>query len=159
MMRFILSVIMLGLITLPALAGQVISGKVVGVTDGDTITVLTPEKKQLKVRLAEIDTPEKRQPYGKRSKQALSSLIFGKQVEVESRGKDRYQRTIGKIFLDGTDINAEMVRRGHAWVYRKYARDPGLFDLEDEARTQELGLWRLPEVKREPPWEWRRKHK
>lgn len=158
-MRFILSVIMLGLITLPALAGQVISGKVVGVTDGDTITVLTPEKKQLKVRLAEIDTPEKRQPYGKRSKQALSSLIFGKQVEVESRGKDRYQRTIGKIFLDGTDINAEMVRRGHAWVYRKYARDPGLFDLEDEARTQELGLWRLPEVKREPPWEWRRKHK
>ena len=69
---------------------------------------------------------------------------------------DRYGRTVGKVYLEDLDINAELVRYGHAWVYRRYAKDKTLFDLEAEARENQLGLWTLPEEQRIPPWEWRR---
>ena len=134
---------------------EYLTGKVISITDGDTVTVLT-DKKQTKVRLAEIDTPEKNQPYGKKAKKALSDFIFGKTVRIEVDTIDRYGRTVGKIFLDNLNINKEMVRAGHAWVYIQYAKDKTLFALEKEARVNQLGLWALPEGERIAPWQWRR---
>jgi endonuclease YncB( thermonuclease family) len=129
------------------------TGDVVGVADGDTITVLDASKVQHKVRLAEIDAPEKAQAFGNRSKQALSALVFGKTVLVVDQGQDRYRRTIGRVFQGDVDISAEQVRRGMAWVYRKYSKDKMLLPLEDEARVQRLGLWQ--DADPVPPWEWR----
>ena len=106
-------------------------------------------------RLAEIDTPERRQPYGTRSRQALSDLVFGKAVRVTVQDTDRYGRTVGRVYTGPVDVNAEMVRKGAAWVYRQYSRDVGLLRLEAEARTARRGLWALPEAQRTPPWEWR----
>ena len=138
----------------PSLA-DTYTGKVIGITDGDTLTVLK-DNKQYKIRLAEIDTPEKDQPYGNKAKQALSDFVFGKSVRIEVETTDRYGRTVGKVYLGDMDINAELVRNGYAWVYRRYAKDKILYDLETEARENQLGLWALPEAQRIPPWEWRR---
>lgn len=132
-------------------------GRVVGVSDGDTITVLHSGNQQIKVRLAEIDTPESSQPYGKRAKQNLSDLVFNKTVIVKVKGTDRYGRLIGRVIVNGVDINARMVELGAAWVYRKYAKDQNLFVLEERARKYKIGLWGLPEADRVPPWEWRRR--
>src|SRR3954468_19885613 len=109
-----------------------ISGRVVGITDGDTLTVLM-DRKQIKVRLAEIDTPESGQPYGSRAQQALSSLSFGKPVRVVEQGTDRYGRTIGRVYVGSVDVNAALVRQGAAWVYRKYSHDGTLLRLEQDA--------------------------
>ena len=111
---------------------------------------------QLKVRLAEIDTPERKQPWGTRAKQALSDKVFGKVVGVVEIDRDRYGRIVGRIYLDDRDINREMVAEGHAWVYRKYMRDKTLLGDEAEASNAELGLWSLPEAQTLSPWEWRR---
>ena len=132
-----------------------LTGKVVSIADGDTVTILT-DNKQTKIRLAEIDTPEKNQPYGMKAKKALSDFIFNKKVEVEVVTIDRYGRTVGKIFLDGLNINKEMVKAGHAWVYVQYAKDKTLFALEKDARENQSGLWALPEGERIAPWQWRR---
>jgi endonuclease YncB( thermonuclease family) len=132
-----------------------LTGKVVSIADGDTVTILT-DNKQTKIRLAEIDTPEKNQPYGKKAKKALSDFIFGKTVRVEIDTIDRYGRTVGTIFLNDLNINKEMVKAGHAWVYVRYAKDKTLFDLEKNAKENQLGLWALPEGERIAPWQWRR---
>jgi endonuclease YncB( thermonuclease family) len=103
---------------------QAITGKVVGVSDGDTITVLDAQKRQHKIRLDGIDAPESSQDFGSRAKQSLSDLVFGKTVTVISSKKDRYGRTLGKVALsDGKDINLEQVERGMAWFYRQYAKE------------------------------------
>jgi endonuclease YncB( thermonuclease family) len=122
-------------------------GKVVGVLDGDTLTVLV-ERRAVKVRLAEIDTPEKGQPYGSAARQALSDLVFGKVATVHGQTRDRYGRTVGRVYVDGRDVNAELVRAGHAWVYRKYTTDRSLYALEAEAKAAGRGLWALPEAQR-----------
>jgi len=140
-----------------AQAATIYSGKVVGITDGDTVKILTSSNRQIKVRLADIDTPEKRQPYGKKAKKILSDKIYGKQVQVEEVTTDRYKRMVGRIYLGSRNINAEMVADGAAWVYRKYSKDPELLKLERQARKQGRGLWRLPASQRVPPWEWRRR--
>ena len=132
-----------------------LTGKVISIADGDTVTIVN-NNQQTKIRLAEIDTPEKNQPYGKKSKQALSDFIFNKEVQVEVVTIDRYGRTVGKIFLDNQNINREMVKAGHAWVYVKYAKDKTLFALEKNAKENQLGLWALPEGERIPPWQWRK---
>ena len=129
-----------------------LSGKVVSIHDGDTITVLQG-KQQVKVRLFGIDAPELKQPYGKKSKQFLANLIAGEVVEVEENGKDRYKRTIGTIYLGDTDINAQMVASGYAWAYRKFSKK--YTAQESRAKSQRLGLWRDKESI--PPWEWRRR--
>jgi endonuclease YncB( thermonuclease family) len=138
----------------PAFAER-IAGRVVGVADGDTLTVLTDHKRQVRVRLAGIDTPERRQPYGTRARQVLSALAFGRSAEVEVEDTDRYGRSVGRVRVGGRDVNAEMVRRGAAWVYVRYNRDPALVALEAKARVARRGLWALPEAERVPPWEWR----
>jgi endonuclease YncB( thermonuclease family) len=128
----------------------------VGISDGDTFTLLSADKQQVKIRLAEIDAPEAGQPYGNRSKQALSSLVFGKNVLVRVQTTDRYGRTVGRPYVGDLDICEEMVHMGAAWAYRRYLRDQGLLTLEAEAKAQERGLWGLSEAQNRPPWEWRR---
>ena len=146
--------ILLICLALPSTA-DIITGKVIAISDGDTLTVLI-DKTPYKIRLSEIDTPEKRQPYGKKAKQALSDLVFGKTISVKVETTDRYGRTVGRIYLGDLDVNAEMVRNGHAWVYQKYAKDKNLYQLEVIAKENEVGLWSLPKAQKIPPWEWRR---
>jgi endonuclease YncB( thermonuclease family) len=126
---------------------------VVGVTDGDTITVLRDGRHEA-LRLHGIDAPEKRQAFGERAKQFTSDLVFGKTVVVRVGGRDRYGRTIADVFLrDGRSVNQEVVRAGYAWQYRRYSGDQRLAVLEAEARAAFRGLWADPNP--EPPWEWR----
>ena len=109
------------------------------------------------MRLAEIDAPEKAQPFGARSKQSLSNLCFGKAVSIDSRGNDRYGRTVARINCAGIDANAEQLRRGMAWVYDRYVTDRALYRLQDEARAARRGLWADKEPV--PPWEWRKERR
>lgn len=139
----------------PAIAEDII-GRVVGISDGDTLTLLTSEKRQVKIRLAEIDTPESRQPYGDRARQELSELAFGKDAVAAVQDTDRYGRKVARVRVGSVDVNVEMIRRGAAWVYRQYLRDQSLLAVEEGARAAKVGLWALPEAQRTPPWEWRR---
>jgi endonuclease YncB( thermonuclease family) len=136
---------------------QVYSGppaRVVGVHDGDTLTVLMAQR-QIRVRLTEIDAPELSQPFGTRSKQSLSELCFGKIAEMEVRNRDRYGRTLAQVSCEGKDANAEQVRRGYAWTYTRYAAaNSPLHALEREARTARRGLW--GDLDPIAPWDWRR---
>ncbi|WP_447983837.1 thermonuclease family protein [Nitrospira sp. Nam74] len=129
------------------------TGRVVGVSDGDTISVMHDGKAE-KIRLNGIDCPEKRQAFGERAKQFTSKLAFGNDVTVRVSGHDKYRRTIGDVILsDGRTLNKELVRAGLAWWYEKYSKDTTLRDLEAEARAARRGLWVYPDPV--PPWEWR----
>lgn len=155
--KAILCLVLLYLASLPLLAmAEEQIGRVVGVTDGDTLTMLNGRKQQIKVRLAEIDTPESAQPYGTRAKQELSRLVHGKTITVKVQDIDRYGRTVGRVYVNEMDVNAEMVKLGAAWVYRKYARDQSLYALEKQAKQNRTGIWNLPEAEQIPPWEWRK---
>ena len=137
-------------------AATTYTGKVISIADGDTLRILYRDG-QLKIRLAEIDTPERKQPWGTRARQVLSDKVFGRVVDVVEIDRDRYGRIVGRIYRDGKDINREMVAEGHAWVYLKYMRDEKLLADEAAAKDAGLGLWSLPQSQRAPPWEWRRK--
>jgi endonuclease YncB( thermonuclease family) len=132
-----------------------LTGRVVSVQDGDSLTLLTASREQFKIRLASIDAPELRQPYGQQSKQALSALVFGREVHVLLEGTDRYQRHLGRVMAGTEDVNLAMVRLGFAWCYRQYSRDPALLRAEQEARSNRAGLWADPHPV--PPWESRRR--
>ncbi len=132
-----------------------ITGKVIGVTDGDTLTILV-DKAQTKVRLAEIDTPELGQAFGRQAKKALADLAFGKQAGIVVIDRDRYGRNVGRVYVDGLDVNKELVRQGFAWAYLQYQRDASFSDLEAEARAAKRGLWALPKGEQRSPWRWRR---
>jgi len=133
-----------------------LTGFIVGITDGDTIVMVDRQDQQFKIRLAEIDAPERRQPYYQKSRQMLAALAFQKNAIVTVVDTDQYGRLVGRVAVGDLDVNAEMIRRGGAWAYRKYLRDPSLLDVEQAARVAQLGLWALPEAERVPPWEWRR---
>jgi endonuclease YncB( thermonuclease family) len=154
-----IAILVLVLIPILAQSSTIYSGKVIAITDGDTIKILSPAKEQIKVRLADIDTPEKRQPYGRKARQVLSDKVFGKRVKVEKVTADRYKRMIGKVYLGDRYINPEMVADGAAWVYRKYSKDPHMLELERQAREQAKGLWALQEDQRVASWEWREQRK
>ncbi|MFV1980277.1 MAG: thermonuclease family protein [Rhodothermia bacterium] len=130
-----------------------LEGRVVKIADGDTLTMLVDGQRE-RIRLSDIDTPERKQPFGMRAKQALAEMTFGKTISVSTTTRDRYGRVIGQITVDGVDVNAELVRLGYAWVYRRYSNDAELLRLEKTARAEGLGLW----ADRDPipPWEWRR---
>ena len=131
-----------------------LTGKVVRVTDGDTITVLC-DQKMVKIRLNEIDSPERGQPFGKAAKKFTSDLAFGKEVTVQTHGQDKYGRTIGNVILpNGNNLNRELVKAGLAWWYRKYSKDESIGELEKEAREKKLGLW--ADKNPIPPWDWRK---
>lgn len=126
----------------------------VSVHDGDTMTVLV-DRRQVRVRLTDIDAPELGQPFGTRSRQSLSSLCFGKVATLDVRGEDRYRRTLARVTCAGTDANAEQVRRGYAWTFVRYVRpDSPLLAIQNEARAAYRGLWQDPTPV--SPWEWRR---
>lgn len=142
----------------PVLAEE-LTGKVVGIADGDTVTVLTPQMEEIKVRLAGIDAPEKDQPYGQKSKQMLSDLIYNRTVRVEKEDIDKYGRTVGHIYLGNTDINILMISQGGAWAYKQYLgpKDTAFVDAEEAARKDSAGLWALQADQITPPWEFRHK--
>src|SRR5262249_36431064 len=132
----------------PLIAGQqTISGRVVRIGDGDTITVLDAGNTQHRIRLQGVDAPESHQNFGRQSKQNLSSLIFDRDVTVVYDKSDQYGRLVGKILLDGKDINLEQVKAGMAWHYKEDEREQTLEDrelyarAEDEARRARRGLW------------------
>jgi len=127
--------------------------RVVGVQDGDTLTCLDENNQQQKVRLAEIDAPELGQDFGKVSREALASMVFGKTVEVVDDGKDRYGRWIGHVIVNGSDVNREMVATGNAWHYAAYSKDQSLAQLQSQARAQQIGLWAQPNPV--APWQFR----
>ena len=129
--------------------------KVVGVTDGDTIKCLTNDKELLKIRLYQIDAPEKKQAFGNKSKQALSGLIFNKRVRIENHGPDKYRRTLGTIFYDNKDINLEMIKQGMAWFYPFAKKNEQYKQAEEQARKDKIGLW--ADKKPVAPWEFRKK--
>ena len=104
---------------------------------------------------AQIDTPDKRQPYGNKAKQALTDMVFGKHIKAKIETVDRYGHYVADIYIDGKHVNAELIRVGAAWVYKEYVKDKKLFDIEEQARKDKVGLWGLPEADRMPPWEWR----
>ena len=138
---FLLSLLLLSL----SLFSAEIKGKVVAVTDGDTITVLDEmDKGNFKIRLDKIDAPEKNQAFGNKAKQFLSSLIFGKQVSIRYKAVDRYGRILGVIYCDGAEINLVMVQNGYAWHYSYYDKTPAYIQAEKQARADKKGLWADP---------------
>lgn len=134
----------------------VLPGVVVGVIDGDTVDVRL-DSGMIRVRLHGVDAPERDQPQGAAAKAALSALVFGKAVDVEPLEQDRYDRLVARLWLDGVDVNASLVKQGAAWVYRRYADDPAYCAYEKAARDLARGLWALPREQRTAPWEWRRR--
>lgn len=129
--------------------------RVVGITDGDSIIVLTHDNKQLKIRLEGIDCPEQNQEYGDKARQATTALCFNKNVRIEESGIDRYGRTLAFVYVGDLCVNCELLVQGLAWHYEKYNHDPALTKLEADARTKKIGLWSLPEPT--PPWDFRHK--
>lgn len=130
------------------------TGKVVGVTDGDTITILKNDNTTVKVRLSAIDCPEKVQEYGSQAKSATSQLCFGKFVTVQNEGTDKYGRTLAIVFVDSLCLNKELLRLGLAWHYKRYNQDKELSEIEETARKNKVGLWSQPNPV--APWDFRR---
>ena len=151
-MRSLTALVLLCFLALPAQA-ETIYGRVVAIIDGDTLTLLV-DRQQIRVRLIEIDTPERGQDWGSRARQALTDKVFQKDVQVVTGGYDRYDRLLGRIYLGRRDVNREMVKEGHAWAYRQYLTDQTLLDDEKAARDSGIGLWSVPGPV--APWEWRR---
>jgi endonuclease YncB( thermonuclease family) len=137
-----------------------LDGRVVGIQDGDTLTVLHVTKQQHRVRIAGIDAPEKSQAFGEAARENLARLAFGKHVEVRCGKRDRYGRDVCNVYSGGRDVGLEQVRGGYAWWYREYAREQsaderGAYEAaEREAREARRGLWREPMPT--APWAWRR---
>ena len=155
------ALIFLSLLFAPVIAAADISGRVIGVTDGDTIKVLTADHQQHKVRLAGIDAPEKNQAFGARSKQALSECVYNKQAIIQEDKQDRYKRLVGKVIVSGTDCNLRQIEQGMAWHYKKYQNEQTEEDrtiysaVEERARLSRAGLW--VDTNPIPPWEFRRR--
>ena len=140
---------------------KTIEGLVVGVADGDTITVLDQQKNTSKIRLQGIDAPEKKQAFGEKSKQSLHDLVHGKQVRIEYDKEDKYGRIVGKITLDDLDICLQQLVLGMAWHYKKYQNEQSVADrmvyndAELKSKSLKLGLW--ADETPMPPWEFRKK--
>lgn len=131
---------------------QSFSGRCVGVTDGDTLTVLKG-RVPVKIRLDGIDAPERRQPFGRAAKSALARLVYDKQAQVRGTDLDRYGRLLARVQVDGNDASLYLVRLGLAWHFKKYSDDAELATAERSARMRRLGLWSVPAP--EPPWDFR----
>lgn len=154
-----------------AVHADTLTGRVVSVADGDTVTILDGDRKQHKIRVSGIDAPEKAQPFGQRSKQSMSTLVFGKEVEVQWAKRDRYRRIIGKVMVAAPscrtnrcpktlDAGLAQITTGLAWWYQKYEKDQSASDAgrygfaQQEARTKRAGLW--ADAHPIPPWDWRK---
>ena len=131
--------------------------RVVGISDGDTLTCLAKNNRQIKVRLAEIDAPEKKQAFGQKSKKALSDMVYLRDVRLSLKGQDRYQRTLAIVYYQDKNINLEMVKQGMAWAYKQYSHDPVYLQAQENAQAKRIGLW----TDNNPiePSQWRRQEK
>jgi len=160
MKRYALAALMLLAVAVCDATAANLFGRVVGVSDGDTVTVLTAENRQYKIRLSGIDAPEKKQAFGAHAKETLVHQLSGHDVVVEWTKIDRYGRIVGKVEVGGVDANLEQVREGSAWVYTQYLRELPLADrklyLEAErmAKAERRGLWR--DEQPQAPWQWRK---
>ncbi len=144
------------IVSLPALSTEEFSGRVIGVSDGDTITVLA-EGQPRKIRLSGIDCPEKLQAFGQQAKAFTSKQSFSKEVTVVATGHDRYRRTIGEVYLpDGKNLNNLLLEHGYAWWYQRYSHDEYRHDLEESAKKSRTGLWVDPLAS--APWDYRKIH-
>lgn len=132
----------------------VLAGTVTQVIDGDTLEVKLASG-PITVRLHSVDAPERDQPYGRDAFAALYALVANKGIELEVIEQDRYDRQVAVIQVEGVNVNAELVRRGHAWAYRQYLTEPEYCRWEEEARKQKKGVWALPVAAQVAPWEWR----
>jgi endonuclease YncB( thermonuclease family) len=140
-----------------------VHGRITGIVDGDTINVLVLGKQQIRVRLAFVDAPERDQAFGQHAKQAMSELVFGKDVKLRPHTIDSDGRVVARVLIDNQDAGLELLRRGLCWVYEKYVGEASVEiqnsyrEAQDTAHAEKLGLWQDPDP--EPPWEWRkRKH-
>ncbi|ENZ4286619.1 thermonuclease family protein [Citrobacter farmeri] len=135
-----------------------INGRIVRVLDGDTVEILETDNQLTRVRLAGIDAPEKKQPFGQRSRQALTSMVVQRTVTVTGTDTDHYGRLLGTVWLGKTDVNAAQIRNGLAWAYRFHGKAirPDYVILENEARRQAAGLWSV--AGQTEPWRWRKLH-
>ncbi|OGS81261.1 MAG: nuclease (SNase) [Gallionellales bacterium GWA2_55_18] len=152
-MRSLIYLALLG--TSSATHGAEFTAKVIAVLDGDTVMV---QRKSglVKIRLNEIDAPEKAQTFGETSKRSLSEMVLGKQVKISSQAMDQYGRMVAHLDLNGMDVNAEQIRRGMAWEYSHFHGNKALVALQEEAKQVPRGLWALSDPM--PPWEWRKLH-
>lgn len=138
-------------------AQSVLTGRVVKVSDGDSITLLDMNHKQHRVRLSQIDAPEQKQPFSRVAKDALADLIATKEVRLQIEGRDRYQRLLAEVFIGDTNVNLCMVRQGYAWAYTQYVRDNQYLEAQQAAQHERLGLWR--DANPLAPWEYRRQQR
>ena len=139
---------------------KVITGKVIRVADGDTITILDVTNTQNKIRLYGIDAPEKAQDFGNKSREKLASLVAGKNIAVTVMDIDRYGRNVGRINIEGKEVAEEMLKAGMVWLYTAYCKIPECKhwkELETQAKTAKIGLWSNPTAKE--PWLWRKEHR
>ncbi|MDR2955960.1 MAG: thermonuclease family protein [Prevotella sp.] len=136
---------------------EIITGEVVSVADGDTFTMKTMTGERIKVRLYGIDAPERGQDFSNKSRQLLNDLCYGKIVDVHSQGYDQYDRLLGFVYIDGLNVNEEMVRQGLAWYYNHFVDDHRLDSLEQVAREKKLNIW----SRKNPtnPYEYRKKQR
>jgi len=137
------------------LFAQDFSGTVFRVMDGDSLWVRTADGREIEIRLADVDAPERDQPFADAARDALSALVMRKTVEVRFNDTDNYGRIVARLYTDSIDVSAEMIRRGLAWAYRDYLRDQSLLAVEAEARNAARGLW-ADRQEPVPPWAWRR---
>ncbi|WP_261511419.1 thermonuclease family protein [Chryseobacterium paludis] len=129
--------------------------KVIGIKDGDTILVLDQDNNQVTLRLAEIDCPEKGQPFGKNAKQFTSDLVYGKQIQYYKTNSDRYGRIIAKVYFNNDQyLSEKIIKEGFGWWYYQYSDNQNLGVLESKARSLKLGLWSGSGTV--SPWEWRK---
>jgi endonuclease YncB( thermonuclease family) len=144
-----------------ALAGQVIPGKVVGITDGDTLTLLDENQTQYRIRVSGIDTPERGQAFGHVASDNLAKLAFGQLAIADCQKQDRYRRWVCVVKANGVDVGLAQVRAGLAWHYKKYAGEQTPLDrdlyakAEHEAKEAHAGLWKDEDPV--PPWDWRKR--
>lgn len=154
-MRRVGKVIFVMLMGVSSLILSQIKAKVIGVKDGDTILVLDKDNNQSTLRLAEVDCPEKGQPFGKNAKQFTSDLVYGKQIQYYKTNSDRYGRTIAKVYFNNDQyLSEEIIKKGYGWWYYQYSNNENLGVLEAKARALQLGLWSGNETV--SPWEWRK---
>ncbi len=132
-------------------------GKVIKVSDGDTVTILTEDKVSHKIRLNDIDAPEKKQPFGNKSRDNLASYIAGEIVTVKYKSKDKYGRILGTIYFENLDINLQQIKNGYAWVYKQYSKNQTYYQEEQKAKELKKGLW--IEKNAIAPWEFRKQKK
>ena len=130
------------------------SGKVIKVKDGDTIVVLDADFEQHTIRVADIDCPEKGQPFGKNAKMFTSAEVFSKNVIIKKKKIDRYGRVVGFVFYGDKDLSLELLKKGLAWHYKYYSKDAIMAKLENKARAEKIGLW--SELKPINPYDWRK---